>query len=77
MTDLRSLRIAGLTQLAPKRMRHAYHDVECVAAVLRAVGRMSKLVVLHLELPVRLTGAAVLEVSGMLDQLLLSWMVPY
>jgi hypothetical protein len=81
LTDLRALRIEGITSIAGATAREgsegAYHDVEGVAAVLRAMGGMRKLVVLHVELPVHLTDAAVQQVTEMLGQLLPSWMVPY
>jgi hypothetical protein len=81
LTDMRVLRIEGVTSVAGATAQEgsedAYHDVEGVAAVLRVIGGMRKLVVLHLELPVRLTDAAVQQLTGMLGQLLPSWMVPY
>jgi hypothetical protein len=81
LTDLQALRIEGITSIAgataPEGDEDAYHSVEGVAAVLRAIGGMRKLVVLHVELPVRLTDAAVQQVTGMLGQLLPCWMVPY
>jgi hypothetical protein len=81
LTDLRLLRIQGLSSIAGAKAQEgsekAYHDVEGVAAVLQAIGGMQKLVVLHVELPVKLTEAAVQQVTGMMGQLLPSWMAPY
>jgi hypothetical protein len=75
---LRSLRIAGLTYVvgATPAPREAPHDVEGVAAVLRAIAVLLKLRDLRVVLPLRLTDAAVQQVPGML-KLLPSWMVRY
>jgi hypothetical protein len=77
LTTLRSLRLEGLASIAIAKAQDGsavtHHDAGGVAAVLRAIGSMRKLVSLH----VRLADAAVQQLRGSLGQLLPSWMVPY